>query len=125
MKCFEFLRVCTCNRQEMLKVSSPMFFQGSEWDFGVFSGIEGIEKPDPRIYELALERAGNIAPEETLHIGDSMRKDYLPAKSVGMHALLLDRFKTPDAKEWRQSGAIVLPDLMAVKDFLTSENSTC
>lgn len=101
-----------------------MFFQGSEWDFGVFSGIEGIEKPDPRIYELALERAGNIAPEETLHIGDSMRKDYLPAKSVGMHALLLDRFKTPDAKEWSQSGAIVLPDLMAVKDWLTSENST-
>ena len=125
MKCFEFLHVCACHRQEMLMVSSPMFFQGSEWDFGVFSGIEGIEKPDPRIYEVALERAGNIAPEETLHIGDSMRKDYLPAKSVGMHALLLDRFKTPDAEEWRQSGAIVLPDLMAVKDLLTSENSTC
>ena len=82
----------------MLKVSSPMFFQGSEWDFGVFSGIEGIEKPDPRIYELALERAGNIAPEETLHIGDSMRKDYLPAKSVGMRALLVDRFIIQDTR---------------------------
>ena len=98
-----------------------MFVQGSEWDFGVFSGLEGVEKPDPRIYEIALERAGNIAPEETLHIGDSLRKDYFPAKSVGMHALLLDRFKTPDAEEWRKSGAIVLPDLMAAKDLLTSE----
>ncbi|KAB1227503.1 Ervatamin-B [Morella rubra] len=85
---------------------------GSEWDFGVFSGLEGIEKPDPRIYEIALERAGNIAPEEVLHFGDSMRKDYVPAKSVGMHALLLDRFNTPDAEEWRKFGAIVLPDLM-------------
>ncbi|XVF00448.1 hypothetical protein REPUB_Repub04eG0002200 [Reevesia pubescens] len=63
--------------------------QGSEWDFGVFSGLEGVEKPDPRIYKIALERAGNIAPEETMHIGDSMRKDYVPAKSVGMNALLL------------------------------------
>ena len=97
--------------------------QGSEWDFGVFSGLEGVEKPDTRIYEIALERAG-VAPEEVLHTGDSMRKDYVPAKNVGMHALLLDRFKTPDAEEWRKSGAIVLPDLMAAKDFLTSENST-
>ncbi|KAL3599289.1 hypothetical protein D5086_007207 [Populus alba] len=100
--------------------------QGSEWDFGVFSGLEGVEKPDPRIYKIALERAGKIAPEVTLHIGDSMRKDYLPAKSVGMQALLLDRFKTPDAVEWKKSGATVLPDLAAVQEFLTSGNKlTC
>ncbi|KAJ6414892.1 hypothetical protein OIU84_003833 [Salix udensis] len=96
--------------------------QGSEWDFGVFSGLEGVEKPDPRIYKIALERAGKLAPEVTLHIGDSMRKDYLPAKSVGMHALLLDRFKTPDAVEWKKSGATVLPDLAAVQEFLASGN---
>ncbi|KAI3440288.1 uncharacterized protein J3R85_003922 [Psidium guajava] len=95
--------------------------QGSEWDFGVFSGLEGVEKPDPRIYEIALERAGNIAPEEALHIGDSMRKDYVPAKSVGMHALLVDRFKTYDAEEWRKSGAVVLPDLVAVQDWLSRD----
>uniref|UniRef100_A0A1S4C2V8 Ribulose bisphosphate carboxylase large chain n=1 Tax=Nicotiana tabacum TaxID=4097 RepID=A0A1S4C2V8_TOBAC len=61
---------------------------------GVFSGLEGVEKPDPRLFEIALKRARNVAPEEVLHIGDSMRKDYLPARSVGMHALLLDRFRT-------------------------------
>lgn len=99
--------------------------EGSEWDFGVFSGLEGIEKPDPRLYEIALERAGNIAPEEALHIGDSMRKDYFPAKSSGMHALLLDRFKTPDADNWRKSGAPVLPDLVAAQAWLASENLIC
>ncbi|XP_077220900.1 haloacid dehalogenase-like hydrolase (HAD) superfamily protein isoform X2 [Tasmannia lanceolata] len=93
--------------------------QGSEWDFGVFSGLVGVEKPDPRIYEIALEKAGNIAPDEVLHIGDSMRKDYLPARSVGMQALLLDRFKTPDAENWRKSGATVLPDLVATQAWLT------
>lgn len=91
----------------------------------MFSGLEGIEKPDPRLYEIALERAGNIAPEEALHIGDSMRKDYIPAKSVGMHALLLDRFNIPDVLEWRKSGAVVLPDLASVQELLTSDKLTC
>lgn len=98
--------------------------QGLEWDFGVFSGIVGVEKPDTRIYQIALEKAGNINPSEALHIGDSMRKDYLPARSVGMHALLLDRFKTPDAETWRKSGAIVLPDLVAAREWLTKEENT-
>lgn len=91
----------------------------------MFSGIEGIEKPDPRIYKLALERAGNIAPEEVLHIGDSMRIDYVPAKSIGMHALLLDRFKTEAAKDWTEAGAIVLPDLVAVQQLLESDKLKC
>jgi len=97
--------------------------QGSEWDFGVFSGLEGIEKPNPKIYEIALERAGNIPPEQTLHIGDSIRKDYEPAKSIGMHALLMDRFKTPEAAEWKKTGAVVLPDLSAVQEWLSSAES--
>ncbi|GAB4841105.1 hypothetical protein Ancab_021849 [Ancistrocladus abbreviatus] len=101
------------------------FERGSEWDFGVFSGLVGVEKPNPKIYEIALERAGNIAPQEALHIGDSMRKDYLPAKSLGMHALLLDRFKTPDAENWRKSGAPVFPDLTAVQELLNSDSLTC
>ncbi|KDP46793.1 hypothetical protein JCGZ_11164 [Jatropha curcas] len=99
--------------------------KGSEWDFGVFSGLEGVEKPNPEIYRIALKRAGDIAPEETLHIGDSMRKDYIPAKSVGMHALLLDRFRTPDAEEWRKSGATVLPDLVSVQELLTLGTLAC
>lgn len=91
----------------------------------MFSGLEGVEKPDPRMYQIALERAGNIVPEEALHIGDSMRKDYLPAKSLGMHALLLDRFKIPDAEIWRKSGAVVLPDLVTVQKWLSSEEQVC
>lgn len=98
--------------------------KGSEWDFGVFSGLEGVEKPNPKIYETALEKAGNIAPSEALHIGDSMRKDYVPARSLGMHAVLLDRFKTPDAEKWRESGALVFPDLVALKELLTCKEHT-
>ncbi|XP_021315572.1 haloacid dehalogenase-like hydrolase domain-containing protein 3 [Sorghum bicolor] len=98
--------------------------QGSEWDFGVFSGVVGVEKPDPRIYEAALEQAaavtGGVAPGEALHIGDSLRKDYAPARSLGMHALLLDRFRTAEAERWRRSGVPVLPDLVAAQEWLAS-----
>ncbi|KAG8044170.1 hypothetical protein GUJ93_ZPchr0040g33515 [Zizania palustris] len=94
--------------------------QGSEWDFGVFSGIAGVEKPDGRMYEAALEMAGGVAPAEALHIGDSMRKDYAPARGAGMHALLLDRFRTAEAESWRRTGAAVLPDLVAAREWLTA-----
>ncbi|CAM0147333.1 unnamed protein product [Urochloa decumbens] len=92
--------------------------QGSEWDFGVFSGVAGVEKPDPRIYEAALEAAGGVAPAEALHIGDSLRTDYAPARGLGMHALLLDRFRTDEAETWRRSGVPVLPDLVAAREWL-------
>ncbi|CAL5023727.1 unnamed protein product [Urochloa decumbens] len=92
--------------------------QGSEWDFGVFSGVAGVEKPDPRIYEAALEAAGGVSPAEALHIGDSLRTDYTPARGLGMHALLLDRFRTAEAESWRRSGVPVLPDLVAAREWL-------
>ncbi|KAK8966159.1 hypothetical protein KSP40_PGU007368 [Platanthera guangdongensis] len=102
-------------------IRASVVVQGSEWDFGVFSGVVGVEKPDRRIYEIALEMAGNVAADEVLHIGDSMRIDYLPARSVGMQAVLLDRFKTRDAEAWRLSGAPVFPDLVAVQDWLVKK----
>lgn len=92
--------------------------QGSEWDFGVFSGIDGVEKPDPRIYDLALEKAGMENACEALHIGDSYNKDYLPAKSVGMHAVLLDRFRTDECKMWKENGARVFLDLTEVERWM-------
>lgn len=101
----------------------PLISQGSEWDFGVFSGLVGVEKPDKRIYEIALEMAGNVAPEETLHVGDSFRKDYIPARAVGMHAVLLDRFKTLEAQKWSEAGAPVFPNLASFREWLMKEET--
>jgi putative hydrolase of the HAD superfamily len=63
---------------------------GHIFDVSIISGLEGIEKPDPGIYELALERAGT-APKAALHVGDSFSMDVEPATAVGMNAVLLDR----------------------------------
>ena len=63
---------------------------GRLFDVSVISGFVKIEKPDPAIYELALQRAG-VDPAKAIHVGDSMSMDVEPADSVGMHTVLLDR----------------------------------
>jgi len=69
---------------------------GHVFEVAVISGLEGVEKPDPRIYELALDKA-SVAPGKAVHIGDSLRFDVEPARSVGMHAVLIDRVGTAGA----------------------------
>jgi putative hydrolase of the HAD superfamily len=56
----------------------------------VISGLEGIEKPDPRIYQLALQRA-DIAPSEAAYVGDNPIFDVDPPAALGMHPVLIDR----------------------------------
>lgn len=63
---------------------------GHRFDTAVISGIEGIEKPDPRIYRLAVERAG-VDPADAVHVGDSPAMDMEPAAAVGMRPILIDR----------------------------------
>lgn len=63
---------------------------GDVFDPVVISGREGIEKPDPALYRIAVERAG-IDPSRALHVGDSPQMDIEPALAVGLQAVLLDR----------------------------------
>ena len=56
----------------------------------VISGIEGIEKPDQRIYRLALDRAA-VAADEAVYVGDNPEFDVDPPAALGMHPVLIDR----------------------------------
>lgn len=56
----------------------------------VISGIEGVEKPDPEIFRIALERRG-VAAEESIYVGDHPFFDIQGAEEVGMVAVLIDR----------------------------------
>jgi putative hydrolase of the HAD superfamily len=60
------------------------------FDVSVVSGVEGIEKPDPRIFELAMARAG-VEPERSVYVGDNPEFDVEPALAVGMFPILIDR----------------------------------
>jgi HAD superfamily hydrolase (TIGR01549 family) len=50
---------------------------------------EGVEKPDPRLFQIALERSGGRA-ETTVHVGDLYSVDVLGARSAGIEAWLID-----------------------------------
>ena len=50
---------------------------------------EGIEKPDPRFFELALARSG-AHRDTTIHVGDLYHVDVEGARAAGMRGVLLD-----------------------------------
>lgn len=49
-----------------------------------------ILKPDPRIYEFAMEKSG-AKKEESIYIGDDWIADAVGAKAFGMKAIFFDR----------------------------------
>jgi len=60
------------------------------FEFIVASARAGYAKPNPRIFEIALDHAQTI-PERVIHIGDSPYADVRGAQSVGITGVLLDR----------------------------------
>jgi HAD superfamily hydrolase (TIGR01509 family) len=61
------------------------------------SDAVGLRKPRPEIFEAVLARLG-VAPEQALHVGDSLRADVVGAAGLGMRtAWLTRRVKDPRA----------------------------
>ena len=56
---------------------------GKYFDVVVASAEAGCEKPDLKIFNLALEQA-NCEPNEAVMIGDRLDNDVAPAKQLGM-----------------------------------------
>ncbi len=58
----------------------------------VDSGNVGVEKPDPRIFRIALERIG-VEPGEAVHVGDFYQVDVLGARKAGLReGILIDPY---------------------------------
>ena len=49
----------------------------------------GVEKPDPRLFEIALERSG-ADRATTIHVGDLYQVDVVGARAAGLRGVLLD-----------------------------------
>jgi putative hydrolase of the HAD superfamily len=55
------------------------------------SGVLGVAKPDPGIFEAALAEAG-ADPSATVHVGDQPANDVAAARALGITPVLIDRF---------------------------------
>jgi putative hydrolase of the HAD superfamily len=55
------------------------------------STIVGIAKPDPRIFDLALDALG-VAPDHAIHVGDTPGADVDGARAADVHPVLVDPY---------------------------------
>lgn len=62
----------------------------SRLDFAVTSWEIGAEKPDPRVFQAALDRAQVVANEAVM-VGDQPGSDIIGAVQAGIAAILIDR----------------------------------
>ena len=51
----------------------------------------GANKPDPAIFQAALDRVG-VKAAEAVHVGDQYELDIVGARGVGISPILIDRF---------------------------------
>lgn len=61
---------------------------GKLFDIVVDSGVEGIRKPNPEIFHLAMKRLGDIAPERAVFL-DDYPTNISVATSLGMQGVLV------------------------------------
>ena len=60
------------------------------FSFVIFSRDHAAQKPDPRLFEVALAQAG-CSPAELLHVGDSLADDVQGAQGAGIMSTWLNR----------------------------------
>jgi len=82
-------------------------------DFVLDSSEVGFEKPDPRIFELALSRV-RVTAAETVYVGDLYSVDVRGARACGLHAVLLD-----PGGYWGERDCPKVPDLLGAARLVT------
>lgn len=80
----------------------------------VDSHVVGVAKPDPRIFEICLERIGGRA-EDAIYVGDVPAFDVDGARAAGIDPVLIDPFGVHDDVEVTRIRALEeLPGLLGL-----------
>src|SRR4051812_40441001 len=89
--------VVVSNANGTLRAHMDRIGMTSRFDHVLDSQDEGVEKPDPRFFEIALARSG-ARKETTIHVGDLYYVDVIGARNAGLRGVLLDEGNLrPDA----------------------------
>jgi putative hydrolase of the HAD superfamily len=97
---------------------------GAHLDATGVSAIDGVKKPQRRLFEIVLERLG-VLPGEAIMVGDSLVNDIGPAKGIGMSTIWLrgDRQYGAAAPELADYAVSSLPEAFAVCSELARSSS--
>ncbi len=77
----------------------------------------GVEKPEARLFELCVEKAG-CAPDECVFVGDSLKGDVLGAMNAGLRAI----WYSPIGSNASPQGAGVIRHMRELPELLNSNN---
>ena len=80
--CYEFARETVSKAKELIALLHEKYPMVTI----IESAVVKIRKPDPAIFDLGV-RALALHPEETAVIGDSYKKDIVPAQSLGCQTI--------------------------------------
>ncbi len=112
--------VTNCNRDvPLLFPDSPL---ASYIDAPIFSCVEGVNKPDHRIYEIVCEHL-KIQPQESIYVGDGSSEELTGAAAIGMLPILkwpdltdvYDRHR-PELENWQ---GITINDIAELPNLLS------
>ena len=78
--------IVTNNIKEFSDAWRGLLPVGELFDLVVDSSEEGVRKPDPRIFQITLERLGGVAPERTVFLDDAPG-NVRSARALGVHAI--------------------------------------
>jgi putative hydrolase of the HAD superfamily len=86
----------------------------------ILSSVTGIRKPDPAIFEIALDALG-LKAAECVYVGDQISRDLLGGRKAGMGAVIL--FRPAESQEIPPEARDLKPDLYV--DSFTSIQDFC
>src|SRR5918992_2179062 len=88
-----------------------------KFDFIAASARIGFEKPHPRIFQWALEKA-DVRAETVIHVGDHLDADVEGARGVGIEGVLIDRFDRYRADDLPEGVPLIrsLDELLPIVD---------
>ncbi len=87
------------------------------FEFALDSQVVEVEKPDPRIFRMGLEKSG-LNASQVVYIGDFVHFDVNGSRKVGMECLLIDPLEAR-----REKGRNCIKDLTGIEPWL--EKRTC
>lgn len=134
--CYNYARTCVHEARptlEHLAARYPMvlvsnFYGNIETvltDFGlrelfgtiIESAVVGVRKPDPRIFALGVEALG-MSADRVLVVGDSIRKDILPAMSLGCRTAWVKGRGWEDGEETAPGGCRTINCVNELESFV-------
>ncbi len=86
------VRVCIVSNSEgKLAELFDRLDLSSRFDHVIDSALVGVEKPDPAIFRMALDRL-TVTAARALHLGDTVATDVVGARNAGIRTALIDPF---------------------------------